>query len=67
MNQLRQRVFASFQSGSAEELAAVLQLLLLLSIRNSNEPALVISLPEPAHDDKCKSHPHYLTAKNARN
>jgi hypothetical protein len=66
--ELRQRLLIIFRSGSAEELATVLQLLLLPSTRNSNEPALGISLPEPAHEDKCKlSHPHYLIAKRSRN
>jgi hypothetical protein len=45
--ELRQRLFAIFQSGSAEELAAVLRLLLLLSTRNSKEPTRLASSPAP--------------------
>jgi hypothetical protein len=44
---LRQRLFTSFQTGSAEELAVVLQLLLILSTHHSKEPAKA-STPAPA-------------------
>jgi hypothetical protein len=67
MNQLRQRVFHAFTTGSAEELAAVLQLLLILSTHHTKEPGKAFT-PSPVHNDRCnKLYPDYLIATRARN
>jgi hypothetical protein len=65
MNQLRQRVFHAFATGSAEELAAILQLLLILSSPNRKEPARLTSLPAR---QLCKqSQSNYLITERAHN
>jgi hypothetical protein len=64
---LRRRLLITFQTGSAEELAAVLQLIHLLSI-HLNKGAGEDITPRPAQGLKCKlSAPNYHITLTERN
>jgi hypothetical protein len=55
------RFLSIFESGSAKELAAVLQLLLMLSTHNNKMSRQDLHFL-PALDDECKVYKHYLIA-----
>jgi hypothetical protein len=65
MKGLRNRVLNAFTLGSVEELAAVLELIALISTQTKNEPTRS-SLPAGSRPI-CKFHPHYPISSSARN
>jgi hypothetical protein len=64
---LRERVFHTFEVGTVEELAALLQLVHLLSAHNHKGPGWD-STSSQAQRNKCRQfHVNYLITKGVRN
>jgi len=66
MDQLRQRLFVTFTSGTTEELSAILALIYCLSIHNKKMSREAIH-SSPAQEPKCKILTYYSTLKKERN